>query len=145
MVAKSFHEVRQGNGKDEPAALSKWLEQRCRDERLSFRQAAKKVGVSHATIAAIRKGTRPSAATVVKLVEAFGNDGKNQRAALEDHLLGLCGYRSERTDPAISEPLARLLDRLSRFSDEQLEAIEHIIDFSVSLGKQPWKGQNQNR
>ncbi len=138
-------EVRLGSGQGEPATLAKWLEKRCKDEKLSYRKAASKAGVSHATIAAIRKGTRPSAATVVKLAEAFGNDGRNQKAALEDHLLGLCGYRSERTDPAPREPLARLLDRLSHFSDEQLKAIENIIDFSVTLGNQPWRGQNQNR
>lgn len=135
--------VKSEKGKGEPATLAQWLEQRCKDEKLSYRQAARKGGVSHATIASIRKGARPSAATVVKLAKAFGNDGNNQKAALEDHLLSLCGYRSERTAPVLSEPLARLLDKLSHFSEEQLKAIEHIIEFSVSLGNKSWRGQNR--
>jgi len=138
-------EGRPGSGNGERTPLAQWLEQRCQDERLSYRQAAKKVGVSHATIGDIRKGARPSATIIVKLAEAFGNGSKNQREVLEDHLLDICGYRSERTDPAISEPMARLLDRLSLLNDDQLKAVENIIDFSVSLENRPWRGENPNR
>lgn len=127
-----------GSGSREAPNLAGWLEERCRAERLSYRQAAAKAGVSHATIAAIRKGTRPSAGTIVKLAKAFSADGSNQKGALEDHLLGLCGYRSERAEIKLSEPLARLLDRLSQFDDEQLNAIEHIIEFSAKLGNKTW-------
>ncbi|MBA7527636.1 hypothetical protein ES705_19812 [subsurface metagenome] len=127
-----------GSGSREAPTLAAWLEERCRVERLSYRQAAAKAMVSHATISAIRKGARPSAAIIVKLAKAFSADGSNQRGVLEDHLLGLCGYRSERSEIKLSEPLARLLDRLSQFDDEQLNAIEHIIEFSARLGNKTW-------
>ncbi len=141
------NEVRLGSGKGEPATLAKWLEKRCKDEKLSYRQAASKAHISHATVATIRKGTRPSAATIVKLAEAFGNNGKNQRSALEDYLLTLCGYRSGNQAAKSTEPLARLLDRLSHFDEEKLKLVEAFVDFSATLGNgdgnRPWRDQNR--
>ncbi len=135
MVTKILQEeVRPGSGKGELATLAAWLEKRCKDEKLSYRQAAIKTGVSHATIASIRKGLRPSASTVVKLAEAFGNSGKNQRSALEDYLLTLCGYRSGNHEVKNGEPLARILDKLSHFDEEKLKLVEAFVDFSATLG-----------
>lgn len=134
-----------GLGKGEPATLAAWLERRCKDERLSYRQAAKNTGVSHATIAAIRKGVRPSAATVVKLAKGFGDNGKNQRAALEDYLLTLCGYRSGNQEVKSSELLAKLLDKLSNFDEEKLKLVEAFVDFSATLGNGNIAWRNQNR
>lgn len=114
--------------------LGKWLGKVCQEERLSYRKAAEKAGLSHATIADIINGKRPSAATVKKLAEAFSGNGKHQRVAMEDFLLSLCGYRSEMKEGEISEPLARLMDKLSEFSEAQLEIMEHFAEFVTKIG-----------
>jgi transcriptional regulator with XRE-family HTH domain len=133
-----------GPGGREAINLATWLEQRCREEGLSYRQAAAKAGISHASIAGIRKGARPSAATIVKLARAFADEGSNQKVVLEDYLLGLCGYRSTRPEITRSEPLARLMDKLSQCDAERLKLIEYFVDFSATLGdgKKPWRNQN---
>lgn len=129
----------------EASDMAAWLEQRCRAERLSYRQAAAKAGLSHTTIATIRTGMRPSAATIVKLAKAFSAEGPNHKGVLEDHLLSLCGYRSSRPEVTQSEPLARLLDKLSQFDEEKLKLIEYFVDFSATLGDgtKPWSDRNR--
>jgi transcriptional regulator with XRE-family HTH domain len=115
--------------------IAGWLTQKCREQHLSLRQAAAKASISHTTLTKIKNGSRPTAATISKLAEAFSNDGPSQRAALEDHLLTLCGYRTtypEETER--SEPLARLIDKLSKFDDEQLRLMEILVDFCTSIG-----------
>ncbi len=126
--------VSAGSGRPGLSSLGYWLGERCQMEGLSLRKAAARAGVSHATISDIINGGRPSAATVVKLVKAFSGDGQHQKAALEDFLFSLCGYRSDRTEGRLSEPLARLMDKLSEFSDTQLEIVEHFADFVTKLG-----------
>lgn len=123
-----------GSGKMETANLAIWLAQRCRDEKLSYRQAATKAGVSHATIAAIQNGTRPSAATIVKLAGAFSAEGQHQKGVLEDYLLGLCGYRSSRPEATRSEPIAMLMDKLGRLNEENIQFVESFVDFTATLG-----------
>ncbi len=118
-----------GSGSSQPETLGAWLEQQCRAENLSYRQAAARAGVSHATIAAIKNGARPSAATIVKLADAFSSNGTHQRQALKDRLLSLSGYRGESANGELSEPLARLMDRLSGFSEAQLRVMERFADF----------------
>ena len=114
--------------------LGGWLGKKCQEERLSYRKAAEKTGLSHATIADIINGNRPSAATVKKLAEAFSGNGEHQRVAMEDFLLSLCGYRSEKKEGELSEPLARLMDKLSEFSEAQLEIMERFADFVTKIG-----------
>jgi len=114
--------------------LGKWLGKKCQEEHLSYRKAAEKAGLSHVTIAEIINGKRPSAATVKKLAEAFSGNGEHQWVALEDFLLILCGYRSEKKEGEISEPLARLMDKLSEFSEAQLEIMGRFADFVTKIG-----------
>ncbi|MBA7670379.1 hypothetical protein ES703_78525 [subsurface metagenome] len=114
-----------------------WLVERCQKEGLSLRQAAAKTGLSHATIDDIRKGGGASAETIRKLAQAFGGDGR-EMLALEDKLLVLSGYRSERPEGEdLSEPMARLLDRLSGFSEPQLKLMERFAEFIAGI---PVKG-----
>jgi len=113
--------------------LEKWLRAKCQEEHLSLRQAAVRAKLSHATIADVLNGGKPSAATVKKLAEAFSGDG-HQRLALEDRLLAYSGYRSEQPDE-IREPVARLLDKLSRFNDAQLRAMERFADFVTEMSE----------
>ncbi len=109
--------------------LSQWLQERCKQERLSLRQAADKTGLSHATIGDIIKGTQASSQTIKKLAVAFGGEN-HQTLALEDKLLVLAGYRTPRPEgEELTEPMARLLDRLSHFSNPQLEIMEHFANF----------------
>ena len=51
--------------------LGKWVEETCKQERLSLRQAASKTGLSHATIDDIIKGGGASAETIRKLAQGF--------------------------------------------------------------------------
>lgn len=115
--------------------LGQWLQDRCQKEGLSLRQAAAKTGLSHATISDIIKGASPCAETIKKLAEAFGDD-HHQRQALEDQLLILSGYRSQPREGTLSEPLARLLDKISQFSDEELRIMEHFADFISEKGRE---------
>ena len=115
--------------------FAKWLRERCRDERLSYRQAAARAGLSHATIAVVINGARPSATTIVKLAAAFSNDGPNQRVVLEDYLLTLCGYRSQRLEMKLSEPLARLVDKLGHYNEAQLQLVDQFASYISRLNE----------
>ncbi len=114
--------------------LGEWVEEKCLEEKLSLRQAAAKTGLSHATIGDLINGGKPSSETIKKLAVAFSGNGDQHRQSLEDTLLTLSGYRSERTDGDLSEPMARLMDRLSRFSDTQLKVMERFADFITEMG-----------
>lgn len=116
--------------------LGQWLKERCKAERLSLRQAAVRSGLSHATIADIMKGTSPSPETIKKLAHAFGEDG-NQRLALEDSLLILAGYRTERPEGRdLSQPLARLMDMVANFDEPQLKLMAHFAEFLAETEKE---------
>ena len=120
---------------EEHDSVSQWLEKRCQLEHLSHRQAGIKTGLSHATIADIRKGEHPSPESIRKLSRAFGGDGK-QGLVLEDQLLTLAGYRTPRLEgEEISEALAQLLDKVSNFNEAQLTIMVKFADFVTGLGK----------
>lgn len=122
------------NNSGQGKGLAVWLEERCQNEGLSLRQAAAKTDLSHATIADIIKGVHPSSETVRKLAGAFSSDGVHHRLALEDKLLILAGYRSERPkEKELSEPMARLLDRLGNFNEPQLKIMGRFADFVSQL------------
>ncbi len=113
--------------------LGGWLKEKCKAEKLSLRQAAAKTGLSHATIGDIINGKGVSAQTIKKLANAFGGDG-HQGLVLEDELLALSGYRTSRPEEAaLSEPLARLLDKLARFNEPKLKLMEHFVDYISSM------------
>lgn len=116
--------------------LGRWLEQKSREEGLtSLRQVAARTGVSHTTVRDILNSTRPSAETIRKLAKAFGGNGDKEKLALEDHLLVLAGYRTPRPEGEdLGQPLARLIDRLSQFSEPQLNLMEHFADFISKTG-----------
>ena len=116
--------------------LGHWLKERCKAERLSLRQAAARSGLSHATIADIMKGTSPSPETIKKLAHAFGENG-NERLALEDSLLILAGYRTERAEGEdLSQPLARLMDMVAHFDEPQLKLMAHFAKFLAQMEKE---------
>jgi len=122
---------------EKPApGLGQWLQERCYQEHLSLRQASAKSGLSHATISGVINGTSPSPETVRKLTRAFSANGQRENLALEDELLQLAGYRTPRAEPG--EPnlaLARLMDRLSQFSEAQLRVMVNFADFLAGMGK----------
>ena len=114
--------------------IGQWFEGRLRSNDLSLRQAAARTGLSHATIAKIRKGERPYPETIRKLAQSFGGDGLNQKMALEDYLLTLVGYRTPRPrgeEP--SEALAQLMDKVSKFNESQLEMMLRFADFLAKI------------
>jgi len=117
-------------------SLGSWLEEKCKSEGLSLRQAAVKTGLSHSTLANIRKGnSNVSGETIKKLARYFGGDGTRGRLVLEDRLLVLAGYRTERRKDELSEPMARLMDILSQFSKQQLKIIAHFAEFLAEMEK----------
>jgi len=107
--------------------LGKWLRAKCDEERLSLRQVAKKAGVSHQPIASLANGKKVLPQTIKLLAKAFGGDN-HQQIALEDKLLCLAGYRTER--PEISPPQAEVLDIIQDFSELKLQVVK---DFAVYL------------
>ena len=117
------------------STLGEWLQAKCEEEGLSLRQVAAKVGVSHQTIAGLINGKEALPQTIKKLARAFG-DNHHQMIALEDKLLSLAGYRTERPEEALSEPLARLLDKLNDLDVAQLGIVEQFADFILRMKKQ---------
>jgi len=113
------------------SSLGQWLAERCEREHLSLRGAAARTGVSHATIGDIIKGVRPLPENIKKLAQAFGGDGPNQRFALEDYLLTLAGYRSERPQEELSEPMAELMDKANQLNDPQLNMMICFAGFLI--------------
>lgn len=116
----------------EQQTVGQWLKERCEKDKLSLRQAAGKTGLSHSTIGDIINGVQPSADTVRKLANAFGGNGQ-RGFVLEDKLLTLAGYRSQRPEQELSEPMGRLIDRLSTFKEQQLKIMSRFADFLAEL------------
>ena len=118
----------------EQGNLGQWLEERCKKEHLSLRQAGARTGLSHATISDIKKGGHPSATTIVKLAKAFSGNGTNARLALEDKLLTLAGCRTERPlSPELNESVARLMDKVGGFSEPRLKMMARFADFLMEI------------
>jgi len=116
--------------------ISQWLKEMCKKEGLSLRQAAARAGVSHATLAKAIKSDSTSPETIRKLALAFGGNGEATRLALEDKLLILAGHRTNRPEEELSEPMARLLDKLSHFSEPELKVIGRFADFLSEMEDQ---------
>lgn len=118
---------------DPAGGLGEWVKQRCQKEHLSLRQAAAKTGLSHATIRGIINGGSASPESIKKLAGAFGGDGR-VGLAVEDKLLVLAGYRTHRPEAEeITEPMARLLDKLTHFREPQLKLMGYFADFLAEM------------
>jgi len=117
----------------EVTGLGQWLRGVCEKESLSLRQAAARTGLSHGTIEGIFKGTTPSPETIKKLAQSFGEDG-HQKLALEDSLLILAGYRTERPDGQdLSQPLARLMDKVAHFDEAKLKLMADFAEYLARM------------
>jgi transcriptional regulator with XRE-family HTH domain len=111
------------------------LKEKCQQEKLSLRQAAARTGLSHGTVEGIIKGASPSPQTIRKLVEAFARS-ENERLALEDHLLMLAGYRTQRASvKELPQPVARLLDLVAQFNDKKLKLVVDFAELLTQVGK----------
>lgn len=112
-----------------PGSLGNWLDEQCKRQGLSLRQAAEKTGLSHATIRDIRNNGSASAESIKKLAQTFGGEN-HERLVLEDKLLVLAGYRTQRSqEEETSQPLARLIDLVGEFSEEQLKLMARFAEF----------------
>jgi len=119
---------------EQAPSISRWLNEVCRSEKLSLRQAADKTGLSHATIRDIRNGSSASPETIRKLAAAFSGGGDHQKLTLEDHLLVLAGHRTPRPEgKELSQPMAQLIDKLSEFSEPQLRLMARFADFITEM------------
>lgn len=114
--------------------LGKWLMEQCQKEHLSLRQVAAKTNLSHTTIAAVLSGANASPQTIRKLAQGFG-DGR-RRLILEDKLLVLAGHRTQHQHEELTEPMARLIDKLEHFSEPQLSLLGHFADFLSGIEKE---------
>ncbi|MFH0768999.1 MAG: helix-turn-helix domain-containing protein [Chloroflexota bacterium] len=122
--------------------LAKWLKETLERDHLSLRQAATKTGLSHGTIEGIIKGASPSSETVKRLARTFSG-GKNEALALEDRLLILAGYRTQRPEGQdLSQALARVMDRASLLCEPQCTLLmrfaEFLADIDVWQLKEGW-------
>ncbi len=118
------------------SGLGQWLKETCQKEGLSLRQAAARTGLSHGTIEGIIKGVSPSPETIKRLARSFGGDG-NEKLALEDSLLILAGYRTQRPDGQdLSQPLARLLDKVAHFDETKLKLMADFAEYLTHLEKE---------
>ncbi len=124
---------------DEQSKLSQWLAEKCTKEHLTLRQAAAKTGLSYTTIGQVINGANASPQTLRKLAKAFA-DGTKERLALEDHLLVLAGYRTERPEEELNEPLAHLIDKVKEFSQPQLRMMDRFADFLIEIDAEVAKG-----
>ena len=101
-----------------------------------LRRAATKTGLSHATIQHIINGGSVSSESIRRLAQAFGGDG-NERLALEDAMLIIAGHRTRRPEgQELSQPLARLIDMVSRFNESQLKLMAHFVEFLAKMEKE---------
>lgn len=112
-------------------SVGQWLKEKCQQERLSLREAGKRTGLSHSTIQAVINGGRPSPQTVTKLATVFGGDGENERAALEDKLLFLAGWRNREAE--ISQPVSQLIDIVKDFSEPQLRVVSAFASYLAGV------------
>ena len=118
---------------EEQGNLAHWLADRCQKEHLTLRQAAAKTGLSHTTIYQILNGGGAFPETIGKLAKAFA-DGTNERLALEDHLLVLAGYRTQRSEgEEPSELVAHLVDKVGRFKESQLKMMDRFADLLIEI------------
>jgi len=113
--------------------IGQWLKETCQREGLSLRQAGAKAGLSHGTIEGIIRGASPAPETLKKLARAFGGDGQ-QALALEDSLLILAGYRTERSGD-MSQPLGRLIDLVANFDDAKLKLMADFVEYLTRMEK----------
>ncbi|GAH20429.1 unnamed protein product, partial [marine sediment metagenome] len=61
----------------------------------------------------------------------------NERLALEDSLLILAGYRTERPEGEdLSQPLARLMDMVANFNEPQLKLMTRFAEFLTEMEKE---------
>lgn len=119
-----------------PTPLGEWLKEICSRQGMSLRQVAGPSNLSHGTIADIMNGARPSPATVRKLAERFAGKGY-ERLALEDKLLVLAGYRTERPQGQdLSQALARVIDKVSRLCEPQLSLMMRFAEFLAEADRQ---------
>ncbi len=127
--------MRGNRGEGPPTTLGDWLKGTCEKQGLSLRQVAARSSLSHGTIAGIIKGSHPSPHTVRKLAECFAGEG-HERLALEDNLLVLAGYRTQRPEGQnLNQPLARLMDMVSRLSEPQLKLVISFAEFLADIDK----------
>ena len=109
--------------------LAGWLQRKCDEEHLSLRGAGEKIGVSNGTIASVLRGKRPSVDTIDKLAIAFSSNGQYERTSLKDWMLSKCGYRNNNEKGEMRQPIARLMDKVTNFNDEQLKIMEQFAEF----------------
>lgn len=118
---------------NQTSGVGEWLKETCKREGLSLRQAGAKAGLSHGTIEGIIKGSSPAPETIKRLARAFGGNSQ-QALALEDSLLILAGYRTERSGD-MSQPLGRIIDLIADFDEVKLKLMADFAEYLTRMEK----------
>jgi len=118
-----------------PTPLGDWLKETCEKQGLSLRQVAARSNLSHGTLADIIKGAHPSPRTIEKLAKCLAG-GDYERLALEDRMLLLAGYRTQRPqEQNLSQSLARLMDMASQLCEPQLRLMLRFAKFLADIDR----------
>jgi len=97
--------------------LSRWLQEKRRQDGLSLREIARMTDLSHGTVAGILRGVRSRPETLEKLARGFGGG-----STLQDQFLEMAGYRKQRRGrPSVA--LAELIDKATALDDHQVRML----------------------
>lgn len=113
--------------------LQQWLKGKCKQERLSVRNVGIRCGLSHTTIAEILKGQGVMGSTIKKLAQGFATS-EAEKLALEDKLLILAGFRSERPEEStLTESQAHLIAKVKLAGEAEVEMMLSFASFLKAI------------
>lgn len=112
--------------------LAQLLSEKRKADRLSLREAAELIGISHGYLNKLEKGVdsrtgiknNPTPETLQMIAKAYHWDYQ--------YLLKVCGYMYDKTDDSMSPNLKALLETCRTMSDNDLYSVKRFADFIVS-------------
>ena len=114
------------------AALSDLMKEKIRQDQLSYREAAKKIGVAHTTVMRVIDGETTDINTLVKICNWLGVSPSHVLDA-ETHGTGALGARMAmvlETNPELMKVFQEALDRLDRGEIEQ-STLNDIVNYAT--------------
>lgn len=112
--------------------LAQLLSEKRKSDRLSLREAAELIGISHGYLNKLEKGVdsrtgiknNPTPETLQLIAKAYHWDYQ--------YLLKVCGYMYDKNDDSMSPNLKALLETCRTMSDNDLYSVKRFADFIVS-------------
>lgn len=123
--------------------LARLLSERRKADRLSLREAAQLIGISHGYLDKLEKGVdsrtgtknNPTPETLQMIASAYHWDYQ--------YLLKICGYMYDLKDDSLSPNLKGLLETCRTMSDNDLYFVKRFADFISSENKKMHSLPNQ--